>query len=125
MIDNSVALVIWGAAESAVTIMAASIPVLRTLFRDVKVTINRIYAPDQSNATKASKFDRSQNNTVTVSAGGSSRLEEETRESNEKAYVRESMGAIVQTMEIEVEYRKADNYSDTQESGETRNKEEV
>ncbi|KAK1765582.1 hypothetical protein QBC33DRAFT_425451, partial [Phialemonium atrogriseum] len=38
---NLTGLIIWGTAESAVTIMAASIPVLRTLFRDLRVSNRR------------------------------------------------------------------------------------
>jgi hypothetical protein len=33
-LDQQTGLIIWGSAESAVTIMAASIPVLRTLFQE-------------------------------------------------------------------------------------------
>lgn len=37
--DNGIELVLWGNAESAVTIVAASVPVLRVLIRDVRSTV--------------------------------------------------------------------------------------
>ncbi|KAF6838244.1 hypothetical protein CPLU01_02605 [Colletotrichum plurivorum] len=47
-IIDTVELVIWGAAESAVTIMAASIPVLRALFRDYKPPPARFVSDEES-----------------------------------------------------------------------------
>ncbi|EFQ35364.1 uncharacterized protein GLRG_10508 [Colletotrichum graminicola M1.001] len=47
-IIDTVELVIWGAAESAVTIIAASIPVLRALFRDTKPSPARFAIDDES-----------------------------------------------------------------------------
>lgn len=47
-IVDTVELVIWGAAESAVTIMAASIPVLRALFRDYKPPPARFVSDEES-----------------------------------------------------------------------------
>lgn len=47
-IDANSGLIIWGAAESAVTIMAASIPVLRVLLRDVSTFTKNKYNRDAS-----------------------------------------------------------------------------
>ena len=42
-LDDGIDLFIWGNAESCVTIVAASIPILRVLFRDVKASSRRYY----------------------------------------------------------------------------------
>ncbi|KAK1989140.1 hypothetical protein LZ30DRAFT_755536 [Colletotrichum cereale] len=47
-IIDTVELVIWGAAESAVTITAASIPILRALFRDAEPSPARFAADEES-----------------------------------------------------------------------------
>ncbi|CAK7205284.1 hypothetical protein SEUCBS139899_008053 [Sporothrix eucalyptigena] len=48
----SIPLIVWGAAESAVTIMAASIPVLRVLLRDAHhLTLQRYMKPRQMMCT--------------------------------------------------------------------------
>ncbi|KAI8294148.1 hypothetical protein K4K59_005299 [Colletotrichum sp. SAR11_240] len=47
-IIDTVELVIWGAAESAVTIIAASIPILRALFRDYKPPPARFISDEES-----------------------------------------------------------------------------
>ncbi|KAK2046282.1 hypothetical protein LZ31DRAFT_583493 [Colletotrichum somersetense] len=47
-IIDTVELVIWGAAESTVTIIAASIPILRALFRDTKASPARFTADEES-----------------------------------------------------------------------------
>ncbi|KAK1597124.1 uncharacterized protein LY79DRAFT_508100 [Colletotrichum navitas] len=47
-IIDTVELVIWGAAESAVTIIAASIPILRALFRDTNPSPARFAIDDES-----------------------------------------------------------------------------
>ncbi|KAK2015658.1 hypothetical protein LZ32DRAFT_602306 [Colletotrichum eremochloae] len=47
-IIDTVELVIWGAAESAVTIVAASIPILRALFHDIKPAPARFVADEES-----------------------------------------------------------------------------
>lgn len=47
-IIDTVELVIWGAAESAVTIVAATIPILRALFRDFKPPPARFASDEES-----------------------------------------------------------------------------
>ncbi|KAK1756523.1 hypothetical protein QBC47DRAFT_451980 [Echria macrotheca] len=48
----SAPLVLWGAAESGVTIMAASIPVLRTLFRDLNTISRKYYVSESKSGTQ-------------------------------------------------------------------------
>lgn len=43
LLVNICDLVVWGAAESAVTIVAVSIPVLRIMVKEVKMTIKQKY----------------------------------------------------------------------------------
>ncbi|OIW32896.1 hypothetical protein CONLIGDRAFT_695133 [Coniochaeta ligniaria NRRL 30616] len=62
------ALIIWGAAESAVTIMAASIPILRTLFHDLRASSRKYYASHIVDDSGSSRFARSRNGEVTMSA---------------------------------------------------------
>lgn len=57
-------LIIWGAAESAVTIMAASIPILRTLFQDLKASSRRYYGSQIVNDSGSSRFGHSRNGEV-------------------------------------------------------------
>ncbi|EXF72978.1 hypothetical protein CFIO01_04684 [Colletotrichum fioriniae PJ7] len=60
-------LVIWGTVESGVTIMAASIPVLRVLIRDVASTARKYYG-NSATRTNGSRFGGglTRTNTVTV-----------------------------------------------------------
>jgi hypothetical protein len=60
-LDYVSGLIIWGAAESAVTIMAASIPVLRTLFHDLRVSSRKYYGSHRIEDSVSSRFGRSQN----------------------------------------------------------------
>jgi len=56
--DANSGLIIWGAAESAVTIMAASIPVLRVLLRDVSALTRNKYNREGSTG-KSSRSEES------------------------------------------------------------------
>jgi len=63
--DDGVTLFIWGNAESCVTIIAASIPILRVLVREVKDATRRYYGTNVDTATTARRINlRSQMNTV-------------------------------------------------------------
>ncbi|KAK4443775.1 hypothetical protein QBC34DRAFT_199162 [Podospora aff. communis PSN243] len=115
----SAPLIIWGAAESGVTIMAASIPVLRTLFRDLN-TISRKYYNNSSGSKTAtttrsgvmSRYGDPNANTVVVSAAIGPYTEDvmTSSSSSEKSPMRESYGQIMQSTEvmIAVEYRKGE-----------------
>jgi hypothetical protein len=120
-------LVIWGVAETAVTIMAASIPVMRVLFRDVASTYrSRKSGPGskyglggstlggKSNlSSKGSVFSRNQNNTVITSnalptppKGGKCPSEDEIELSPRSQYDQDK---IVQTSEISIKWHKHDD----------------
>ncbi|KAH8898213.1 hypothetical protein GQ53DRAFT_817506 [Thozetella sp. PMI_491] len=102
-------LIIWGTAESSVTIMAASIPVLRVLFRDIKSISRRYYISNQENGgTHTSRLVSSNpENKVIISAGAGSLVRKNTSDS-EKRIVRDSQGHILQVTELAVEYHNAD-----------------
>jgi hypothetical protein len=56
-LDDGVDLFVWGNAESAVTIVAASIPTLRVLIREVKSSATRYYnTMNESTSTRLSKI---------------------------------------------------------------------
>ena len=60
MVAETVAVTIWGGAEGSITIIAASIPVLRTLISDVKGSRNR------SSGAKFDAADGRRLNTMSV-----------------------------------------------------------
>jgi hypothetical protein len=107
--DEGPRLAIWGAAEVAVTIMAACIPVMRVLFRDV-VTQARSYrdkwtgsnsgdrSASQSAARhgtgKFSAFAKSQNSTIISSIGPPV----PPKESSEKSFLDTSSGEASPSM---------------------------
>jgi hypothetical protein len=70
--DVVTGLTIWGAAESAVTIMAASIPVLRTLFHDLRVSGRRGYYGSQivEDSSVSSRFGRDETSVRVVTVDG-------------------------------------------------------
>ena len=119
-VDVSAPLILWSAAESGVTIMAASIPVLRTLFRDLNTKSRKYYnstgsktATTTQGSRPMTKYGDNNLNTIVVSAGMSPYTEDVTKSSNssDKSPVRDSYGHITQSTEImvAVEYRKGDN----------------
>lgn len=67
--DDGIDLFIWGNAESCVTIIAASIPILRVFVRDATNTARRYYGAD--NHTAATRHGHnlgSKNNTVVITS---------------------------------------------------------
>lgn len=110
-------MVIWGTAETSVTIIAASIPVLRVLFLEVKKTARVRYGTDDTGAVP-SKVGRSFV-TVTVNAeaseegdrGGSGHQKDDR--SDRRILERAGNGTIVQINEFRVEsYRNSEDNSD-------------
>lgn len=104
---DGVVLFVWGNAESCVTIIAASIPILRVFARELKTSTRRYYATsgerDYATGTK-----RTRNNTVVTAT--KSRLARDKSEewSDSKSILDErvsSPGKIIATSEIAVEYR--------------------
>ena len=109
VLDRSTGLTIWGTAESAVTIMAASIPVLRVLFRDLKSsTSRRYYGTNESDGTKNSRSSRSQNSTVTISAHPTRPGNRERQVGAYEVPVPAVPSGIVRTNVVQVEFHDKD-----------------
>lgn len=109
-------LFIWGNAESCVTIIAACIPILRVLIRDVKSSAGRYYVSHRSGnmpGTSAVQSKARDHNTVTIT-GGRKGQGFNTPE-DERELTRESNGKIMQTKEIAIEYQSADNWTEEHE----------
>jgi len=110
-------LILWGAAESGVTIMAASIPVLRTLFRDLNTISRRYYISESKSATQNSRVATTKHvdtNTVVISAGPAPDRTNKSSSSIERCPLRDSQGQILQSTEVvvAVEYRKEEEEAD-------------
>ncbi|OLN81960.1 hypothetical protein CCHL11_08634 [Colletotrichum chlorophyti] len=110
-------LVIWGTCESSVTIVAASIPVLRVLVRDVASTARKYYRGSSATRTNASRFGGgvTRSNTVTVSTNPATRKGSIRKKWDKLADDRSDksilgvdsepeFGKIVRTNEVVVEY---------------------
>lgn len=102
---------VWGAAEVAVTIMAASIPVLRVLVREVKASTRQQYGPSKETMGNS----RPMTTVVIASTGnfgqtakGSQVSNAHSEDGSEKSIVGEKLrgGGIVQTQEIAIEYHE-------------------
>jgi len=111
----STPLILWGAAESGVTIMAASIPVLRTLFRDLNTISRKYYLSESKNATQGSRVvsKYADTNLVVISAGGpysEHMTKGSSNSSSNGSPLRDSYGQILQSTEVRVavEYRKGE-----------------
>ncbi|KAK4149363.1 hypothetical protein C8A00DRAFT_47010 [Chaetomidium leptoderma] len=98
----SAPLIVWSAAESAVTIMAASIPVLRTLFRDLQTISKRHYGSSrrftQTGSTNTDVVE------ITCAPGC---VEMTPTSGGNSSRLRDSCGQILQKTEfaVTVEYR--------------------
>lgn len=110
MIDDGVDLFIWGNAESCVTIIAASVPILRVLIRDVKTSYRNYYVSEQNDNNTAPNRSRTRGqNSVVVTAGrrshnpSTNKLDDGSEESILDG--RASPGKIVRRNEIVVEYQ--------------------
>lgn len=114
MPDDGVALFIWGNAESCVTIIAASIPVLRVLVRDAKTSARKYYVSQGATDTYAQDYTRrsrllSHNNTVVVTARGSQRTSPGQKQDDwsDKSILdgNTTPGRILQTNMVAVEFQ--------------------
>lgn len=81
---DGVDLFIWGNAESCVTIVAASIPVLRVLIRDVATTAARRYYAS-SGSQGGTKALKSQNTHVAASSARRSRIDNLARKEDDSS----------------------------------------
>ncbi|KAK1585766.1 uncharacterized protein LY79DRAFT_518243 [Colletotrichum navitas] len=109
-------LAIWGACETGVTIMAASIPVLRVLIRDVAASTRKYYGSSGSGIDKSrigheASLKRTNTATVTTSPQKGSfrrKWDRLTDDQSEKSVQRTEpdidFGKIIRTNEIVVQY---------------------
>ncbi len=113
--DDGVDLFIWGNAETNVTIIAASIPILRVLVREVKSSARRYYA-SRDNPTALRSHGRTHANTVTISSRAAPRSQKMDDQSD-RSILDETPrpGHILQTSEVAIEYRKYDGNDDMYE----------
>jgi hypothetical protein len=103
---DGIVLFIWGNAESCVTIIAASIPILRVFARDIKTTTRRYYATGAETYGPGTK--RTRNNTVVVTATRSRAGREKQDDWSDKSILdnqNNSAGKIMHTSEVVVDYR--------------------
>jgi len=119
---DGIDLFIWGIAESAVTIVAASIPILRVLVREARTTARRYYVSKDgasSGSGLRSKAGRTQNNTVVISSGNLASADRQANiskiqdDSSDKSILSDGPyrasgtgnGRIVRTKEVNVAYQ--------------------
>lgn len=119
--DDGVDLLIWGNAEVATTIMAASIPVLRVLIRDVAAaaTTGHYYSFSNNNTKRRRKgtsvtggnstaVDSAIQNVIIHSpVGGDGESGKSILEGGERKERKESSRGIVQTTEVRIQFSDA------------------
>jgi hypothetical protein len=104
--DDGVRLAVWTAAEPAVTVIATTIPVLRSLFIEIKEKTKRRTVADETWTHK--KTRTTGRSTVTVTADRT-RFESEGNDDGDKLGLAEEGtilqgGKILQTREVAIEY---------------------
>ncbi|KAK0623837.1 hypothetical protein B0T14DRAFT_425921 [Immersiella caudata] len=103
---DGIVLFIWGNAESCVTIIAASIPILRVFAKEIKTTTMRYYTAGGDNYGAGTK--RTRNNTVVVTATRSRTGREKQDDWSDKSILdnqNSPAGKIMHTSEVVVDYR--------------------
>lgn len=101
-------MLIWGTAESAVTIIAASIPILRVLVSDFHSSARKYYNQNsEPTTTRKSKTTTNRTQTRTIIRS------ERPDDASERSIVAATGQGIVATSEIEVEYRRAASDADS------------
>lgn len=128
-IYEGVQLMIWDTVEIAVTIIAASLPVLRVLIRDVRSTKGATYGPGPSALASgsrfrvskfASKLDKTQQDSINDNLNSSGRRNSQTQGDNrsDKSILGEVMepqdGAIMRTDTVRVEFDKRKSRDDVE-----------
>lgn len=110
-IDEGIDLFIWGNAESCVTIVAASIPILRVLIRDVKTSYRKYYVSEHNDNTSSARKSRVRgpNHSVVVTAGRRSNNASGSKldDGSEKSILdgKTSSGKIVRRNEVVIEFQ--------------------
>lgn len=118
--EDSIDLWIWGNAETTVTIIAASIPMLRVLFIQAKNSSYRYYG---SNSLTGPLSTPGPTNTITITAGSRRGINSHRQDDqSDKSILEESPsandGKIVQTNEVIVQYHhRRDTSSEEYELG--------
>lgn len=110
--DYGASLVIWGNAEVATTIMAASIPVLRVLFIQIKSSAERYYYDSHGNRSNGistggkSANMKDQGSSAKASQGPMGYELSLRDDSSERSIIRAHRWkrGIIQTNEIKLEY---------------------
>ena len=118
ILDHGVVLIIWSTAESAITMMAASVPVLRTLLRQPQTT-KPTHATSPKRVPTSETFSMQSRSTVVIES--SNRASGERRlsfwgmlgdEDKETGHVREGSGQIWKVNEVAVEYETKEKKED-------------
>ncbi|CAJ2511703.1 Uu.00g073280.m01.CDS01 [Anthostomella pinea] len=103
---EGVHLLIWSTAETATTIIAASIPVLRVLFLEMRSSNGRYYEHSSANGTKKPRQGRTGNNTVTVTATGRPRTTQFSKDDDSDRSILHGtgIGKITKTDEVRIHF---------------------
>lgn len=94
----------WDTTEVAVTIIAASIPVLRVLIREVKTSSPRYYLRSGEGETSRSRIHASHHRVVVKS-----KPQERRDDHSDKSILGMSSSKIYQTREVEVEFTETND----------------
>lgn len=117
-VDDNIDLMLWGNAESSITIIAASIPILRVLIRDVRTTMRSNRSGNGTSGAKSSQKDSRSGlrSTVTITGarrgprvpdkdGNFVRMDDESDKS-----ILSPVSGITKTDEYAVEYHHRKDY---------------
>lgn len=108
--DNGVVLIIWSTAESSITMMAASVPVLRTLLRHLPKSSKQAQTTSPKRTFTGDTLVQSQNMVVIESSNGANREKRISfwgrlgNEEKEIGHARMGSGQIWKVNEVAVEY---------------------
>ncbi|KAI1339939.1 hypothetical protein F5Y15DRAFT_415364 [Xylariaceae sp. FL0016] len=101
-------LVIWGTAEAATTIMAASVPVLRVLVSEIRSSNGPYYDRSGTNGgdtTRRTRHVRGDLNTTTVTAHGRAHeLNSKDDDSDKSILYGTGLGRITKTAEVQIQF---------------------
>lgn len=105
---------IWIEAEPNATIVAASIPVLRLLFRDVKNSLSSSQSPGSYlRSNNQSKFHASSNVQSNSTAKG--QMTERDDNSSERSILDNTDGGFKHTREVVIDYGMKSDFSDRED----------
>ncbi|KAH7024236.1 hypothetical protein EDB80DRAFT_560096 [Ilyonectria destructans] len=93
---GSISLVYWGPVETATTMVAASIPVLRVLIRQVRSSVKQYDRPDEGMDSRRKPLHR----VVTIKA----RTHSQGDDRSDKSILNEAAGGVLITHEVSINY---------------------